>query len=258
MRFVGKILITTMLMIFSLTFFACDMPTSPELSCSGIVTINNIGFNDVVIKSSIKEYATTTPNGAFSFNTKAKTITIYPEKSGYIFSPKQITLKAGQNTANFTAQKIENLQGKLKLNSLIITPTSILSSPENYSFLHNGKQCLKASEITVKYNNLIKQLNLGDVYLSKLEKNVLYNSSNVTFNCGENVSIGLLINTYFNSYYQTFKTTETEFTYLYINKQQTNEMLQDGQVTYNLYGINNKTKCFTFDVAFVFDYIPNI
>ena len=255
MKIVGKLLIAIMLMISSLTFFACEMPSQPELSCSGVVTFNNQGLNDVTIKSSIKDYTTTDANGNYTFLTKAKSIIIYPEKEGYIFSPKQITLSSGENTANFIATKVQDLQGKLRLNSIIITPTSILSSPDNYSFFHNGKPCLKVSDVTIKGAGVTKQLNTADIYLNKGEQNILYNNSNIVYTCGENATIGILINTYFVSYQQTIKTTETEYTYLYINKPQTNEMLLNSQIIYNLYGINNRTKSFTFDVSFVFDYI---
>ena len=80
MKIVGRLLIAIMLMISSLTFFACEMPSQPELSCSGVVTFNNQGLNDVTIKSSIKDYTTTDANGNYTFLTKAKSIIIYPEK----------------------------------------------------------------------------------------------------------------------------------------------------------------------------------
>ena len=100
-------------MIVSLTFFACTLPKPPNISCSGTVTFNNVGLDGVEIKSTVKHYATTNQNGEFAFETNSNQITIYPQKEGYIFAPEQAIINPGENTVNFVATQIQNLNGRI-------------------------------------------------------------------------------------------------------------------------------------------------
>lgn len=254
MKFLKGFGVACMLMIFSLTFFACQMPKSPPLSCSGSVTISNVGLEGVVIKSNVKEYATTLAGGEFSFNTNAQSLTIYPYKQGYMFSPESATLTAGENSVSFVAIKVQNLTGTLSLNKIIITPTSIVNTLDNYQYMHNGQECLKASSISLAYNGTLNLIS-NPTYLAKSQKNEVACNNAISFKCGQSVTVGVLINTYFTSYHQEWQTSDSEYTNLYITKPQTNKDLKNNQIIYNMYGINNKSRSFTFDIAFVFDYI---
>ena len=261
MKFIKRVGVLAMLMLVALTLFACKLPEAPSLSCSGVVTFSEQGLTGVVIKSNVKEYATTNENGEYNFDTKAKSLVIYPVKEGYMFEPKQIEIESGENTEiNFIAIEIEELVGTLSLGEVIITPTSISSNPDNYLFTSEGKECLKASDITISYEGETYLLNQEPIYLFKTEGNqVLINEEifgehEIAFECGKSARIGVLINAYFTKYYQEWETTDAIYTYLDITKPQTNADLIDGQVYYNLYGINSKARAFTFDVTFVFDF----
>lgn len=248
-----------LLMLVALASFACNIPTLPELSCDGKVEVLGVGLCDVVIKSDTKEYATTNAQGEYYFITNAKTLTIYPVKDGYIFEPKKAVLSAGENSeVKFVAIEIENLRGRLTLSEIIITPTSIMSSPDNYVYRIDGKECIKSSEITLFYNGISHNLNEDVKYLFKNANNTINtDNTQIDFDCGQNVRIGVLINAYFNVYNHEYETTYLEFSYLDINQTQTNADLQNGQVCYNLYGINNKARTFTVDITFVFDFIES-
>lgn len=248
-------LIVVMLMLVSLAFFSCSSPNLPDLNCTGTVTINSAnGLEGVKIKTTVKHYTTTNSAGEFSFSTKANAITIYPELEGYIFEPASIELTAGDNTANFTATKIENLTGTITLQKVIITPTSIVGGTQNYNYISNGKDALKASNINVSVGNAVYNVLEGTQFLYKNQQNQILVEGATAIVCGQSTSIGILINTYFVMGYHEAQTTNEVYSYLYINQPQTNENLKDGNITYTIYGINSPSKTFTFDVSFVFLY----
>lgn len=242
-------------MITSLTFFACTPVELPEFSCAGVITIENSGLDGVVIKSNLRELASTNAAGEFTFTTNAKSLTIIPQKEGYMFEPAKAELKEGQNTANFVAIKVKNLTGTLILSKVVITPTSIVSFGDNYQYLNNGSACLKASAITINYGEQNVSLISQPTYLNKSQENTLPVTGDIRFECGTRQTIGLLINTYFRRYNNEWQTYDTEFINLYITKPQTNKDVTSGKIVYNMYGINNKSKSFTFDVTFIFKYM---
>ena len=255
MMVIKRGVVCILLMFVALTFFACQLPTLPDLSCRGVITFNDLGLEGVSIKSDVKDFAKTNSEGEFSFSTKSKTITIFPVLEGYMFQPKQAVLSEGENVANFTAIKIEPLKGEMVLRKVIITPTSIASSPDNYVFNSQGKECLKASNIVLSYQDSSFTLNNGAMYLYKNQKNVFdFADNQIKFECGKEQRLGILVNAYFSKYYQEWETTDTEQTYLDIWSPQTNADLIDGKIEYNLFAINNKSRAFTLDITFVFDY----
>lgn len=259
MRLFGRLLICVVLMVVSLTFFACELPSLPNLSCSGVITFVGNGLEGVTIKSDVKEYTKTNSNGEYSFETKAKKIKVFPEKDGYMFTPKFVELEAGENTMSFVATKVENLNGTITLSKIVITPTSVLESPDNYVFVNDGKECLKAKDITIYCSGQQIVFNANNMLLEKNKQNeFLITQNNISFECGQDLKLGVLINAYFVIFHQEAYTTDTEFAYLEITNQQTNANLENGQIIYTSYGINNKARSFTFDVSFVFDYTQNV
>ena len=80
----------------------------------------------------------------------------------------------------------------------------------------------------------------------------------MVFDCGQKLKLGVLINAYFSVYNQEAHTADTDFAYLEITQPQTNANLENGNVIYTLYGINNKERTFTFDISFVFAYVSNV
>lgn len=261
MKYVKGVIVAIMLMAVSLTFFACDS-NLPDLSCSGNITINSVALEGVTIKSNIKNYTQTNKSGEYSFTTNAESITIYPEKSGYIFTPKSVTITAGENLdINFVAEEIVEIDGTLKLNKVIISPTVIVNSPENYEYVNssNGKKGVKAKDIYLWQNNSILVTDQTN-YLYKNTQNNIDISSNITFDCGQKFSLGILINMYFMPRnHQESSTSEQDsksnYSFLYVENAQTNADLINNQIVYNLYGINNHLRTVTYNVSFVFDYI---
>ena len=248
-----------MLMVASLVFFACELPTLPNLTCSGIVMFEQSGLEGVTLKSEVKDYAITNVKGEYTFNARVKKIKIIPEKEGYIFSPKFVEVTEGENIINFTAIKVEKLTGSLLLSKIVIMPTSILNSPDNFVFINNGNECLKPKDISIVCNDEKIVLNETNTYLEKNKQNeILITQTSVSFVCGEELKLGVLINAYFMAFYQEVFTTDTDFSYLEITEPQTNANLENGNIVYTLYGINNKARTFTFDISFVFNFIPNV
>ena len=164
----------------------------------------------------------------------------------------------GKNVVHFNAKPIENLEGNLKLSKVVIKPTNILAGTENYQYTNNLKKALKISEISILLGDNVYSISGVDgTFLNKHEANEIIFNNNAIVACGDNLKLGILINTYFIMYYHEAKTTTTNYSYLYINQPQTNAMLFNNTITYNLYGVNNQSKAFTFDVSFVFEYINN-
>ena len=241
-------------MMSSLVFFACDLPKAPQITCNGVVTFNNSGIEGVEIKSTVKQYAITNQNGEFSFDINSNQITIFPQKEGYIFTPEKAVITPGENNVNFVASQIENLTGKISLNKLIIKPTSIVSFNDNYVYINEGYESLKVSDISVVSGEEAFVI-AENVYLQKSHNNPIYLTDEIVFDCPAQFSMGILINAYCtNRYGQEFKTTDDKPVYLYVEQPQTNAILKNGTIEYTLFGINNKTKAFTFDITFVFDY----
>ena len=262
MKFAKKMVVVIMLTLVSLTLFACNSNDS-HLSCSGNVTIENIGLNDVVIKSNVKNYATTNENGEYNFITNAKEVVIFPEKSGYIFFPKSATIKAGENeNISFIAEEIVNLEGSLKLSSIIISPTTVLNFPDNFEYTNvsNGKTGIKAKNIYLWDNELSTLVLNSNTYLYKQQENEVDVSENISFGCGQDFSLGILINTYFmprnkQESYTSEQDTKSNYAFLHISETQTNADLVDNKITYHLFGVNNHLKTITYNISFVFEYV---
>ena len=150
MKILKRVFVCLMLMVASLVFFACELPTLPNLTCSGIVMFEQSGLEGVTLKSEVKDYAITNVKGEYTFNARVKKIKIIPEKEGYIFSPKFVEVTEGENIINFTAIKVEKLTGSLLLSKIVIMPTSILNSPDNFVFINNA--CALRATLTLRPN----------------------------------------------------------------------------------------------------------
>ncbi len=259
MKLRARLLLCVLLMLVSVSFFACDLAEIPVISCSGVITFENEGLGGVEIKSSTNTFGKTNGEGEFSFEKKAKTITIVPELEGYYFEPRSITLTESAEDVNFVAIKIEGLSGEIVLRSIEICPTTIASYGDNYVYQRNGREAIKAKEISLKYNNEKIDIISNDTYLIKDEQSAFDVVDEIKFTCGEKSNLGFLINAYFNTYYMDEDgfMTDTNYKYLNITNSQTNKDLEDGKIKYILYGINSVNKAFTYDISFIFDFIED-
>ena len=133
-------------------FSACNFApsTNSKISISGKVYLNSVALQDVQIKTASKSLCTSNNNGEFSFETNKQSITIFAEKNGYTFLPESITLTQNTNDIVFVAYKVEPLDGVLSLNSINITPSSIISMGDNYQFVNSGNNCLKIKNVNIK------------------------------------------------------------------------------------------------------------
>lgn len=249
------------LLLVSVTFFACDFGEIPTISISGSVTVSEVGLEGVEIKSSIKSLTKTNPNGEFTFSEKAKSITIIPELQGYFFEPSSITVTQDADDISFVAIKIYELDGKIVLSKLSITPTSIAlpigSYGNNYLYQNNGQDALKLNEISVLYRGVEFELGSLPTYLYKGVKNEVDFGGNVEIDCGTKATVGICINTYFKMNNEEYRTSNSDYKYIDIRNVQTNAELDEGKIEYTLYGLNSYDRMYTFSVTFVFDYVAN-
>ena len=259
MRTRAKLLLCVLLMLVSVSFFACDIAEIPVISCSGVITFENEGLRGVEIKSSTTTFGKTNSDGEFSFEKKAKTLTIVPELEGYFFEPKSITITESSDEINFVAIKIEELSGEMVLQSIEICPTTIASYGDNYVYKKDGQDAIKAREISLKYNNDAIDIISNDTYLIKDDQNFFEITEDIRIRCGVKANLGFLINAYFNNYYtEDGCMSDTNYKFLNITNVQTNKDLEDGKIKYILYGINSANKAFTFDISFTFDFIEDV
>ncbi len=243
-------------MVVSIIFFACSSNHLPTIYCAGSVKFLNYGLGEVIIKTNTKGYATTNDMGQFQFSTESTALEIFPQKNGFIFEPKSVKIKPGENNVNFVAHEIAPLMGKLQLDKIEITPISIVYGKDNYTYINNNKPALKASDIAILINNYKVQALSNPMYLYKEEINELEILDKYVIDCRKLNSLGILINAYFINNQQEVNTTDSEFIDLKITIPPTNKDLQqgDGKIIYYLSHVNNKGRAFTFSVAFEFNY----
>lgn len=257
MRCFKRVIILILLLCFTASFFACDIGEQNVIAGSGTIFFDGEIQSGVQINSSISSLCIANDDGSFMFQSSAKSITVVPKLDGYFFVPRSITITSNNNELNFTAVKIEELDGTLKLKSICITPTSIASVGDNYLFVVDGEECIKLCGLFVKYNDNISSVINNPVYLVKNRQNYIDFNEDLTFDCHNKASIGFLLNANFVSLSKEWSSTNASYTFLNIINSPTNADLQDNTITYSLYGINSETKAFTYDISFAFEYVLN-
>lgn len=255
-----------MLLIFSIfTFIACDYnPTKTKLEISGAVYFDNTPLDGVSIRSNTKYFYTTNTNGKFSFDEYSSSVTIFAEKSGYIFSPNSITLTESQSSIIFEATKIENLSGTLSLSKINVMPTSIAGVQENYLFKNSGgESCLKINQINVSVDDDNLQALTSPIYAVKNKNNEIKFTNNLSVNTGERFKIMFSIDACYSFASNEQVYYETKKSVISITESQTNANLvqsgqnEFGQIIYSLDGVNAGNNNFSYNISFIFDYYPN-
>lgn len=228
-----------------------------KITYSGSIIFNSNVMEGVVIKTDDRALCISNNNGEFEFTSVSKSVKVYPEKDGYFFEPSFVIVTEESPKCKFEAKKIKELNGTLKLNKVITKPTYIVSYSDNYLYRNKDKDCLKVFDMSLNYKGKIINIFTEDGFLYKNEKNEVIIEDDIEIVCGTQSQIGFLINTYFKYNYNESHTTYTEYSYLYIAGEQTNNKLKNNQIHYSLEGINNKSNKFTFDITFVFDYFES-
>lgn len=221
---------------------------------SGKVLIDGNGLEGVSIKSKYREYCKTNSSGDFSFTANKSSIEIFAEKEGYSFT-EILTLENNIDNAVFNAKEVTNLNGELILKRIVITPIAIISLyNENYEYNNYGAKCIKVGmlEVNINSNNILK--NTGVNYLEKHKDNVIPLTQEIKYLVDQNTELS--INFKLNAYV-TYNQQEELINDNYIKIVKSNlktDLLHDGKVEFNLFGINSKTGGYTYNISFQFEY----
>lgn len=252
-----------MLIFACLGFGACDfsfVQTTKTIEVSGTATYQGQALQDVSIKTQTQTLCKTNSDGKFAFTVNANQIEIFAEKSGFSFSPRKTVIT--ENTANlaFVAQEVETLDGEIELSSICITPTSIVSIPDNFKYTNNNTDCLKLKNLQLKISNHEYQNFVTDKSFAKKHQGNTYSTiEEHSIKTDSKFSIMFSLSAYFTANGNEFTFTETRSTTLNVAQVKTTAHLNDnGQFEVSLYGINSSNNMFSYDITFVFDYYPNI
>ncbi len=258
-----KLVTLIMIVILGMSMLSgCDFfsGNSDSLTISGYVYLNSVEpLEGVSIKSETTIYARTDVNGFFNITVNNDSVELFAEKTGYTFSPRSVTISQSTNSLIFSATKTKELSGLLTLNSIIITPTSIVSFGDNYTYTHNGDKCLKISDIEININN--KQFDLldGDLYAIKNKSNTVMFDEDVTLNTSSVFNIWFSVDAYFTSLNEELIFEEDRQSVIRVQEKQTTEDLDDkNQIVYTAVGVNSSNNMFTYNISFVFDYYENV
>lgn len=258
-----KIVTLILIVILGMSVLSgCDFfsGNSTSLAISGYVYLNSTEpLEGVAIKSETTIYTRTDANGFFNITVNNDSVELFAEKSGYTFSPRSITVSQSTNSLIFSATETKELSGLLTLNSIVITPTSIVSFGDNYSYTHNGDKCLKISDITIDIDNKQFELLDGDLYAIKNKSNTIMFDKDVTISTGSVFNIWFSVDAYFTSLNEELIFEEDRQSVIRVQEKQTTEDLDDNnQIVYTAVGVNSSNNMFTYNISFVFDYYENV
>ena len=254
-----SILIASLLAVCILLSGCSFLPNKNPITCSGGAYIDTLPLSDVQIKTSSKILCKTDTNGKFSFTDNNSEITIYAEKTGYLFSPKEITINKNTENIVFTAKRVEKLNGNLSLSKINITPSSIVSISENYDYKKDNNSCLKIKNFNLSINDKPYNCLNSDFYAIKNKSNYIDFKQDFTIPTNTPFKIKFHLDTYFMLNQNEYIFIEERESVLNVLEEQTNAILNDNnQIEYTIYGINSSNNKFSYSVSFIFDYFENI
>lgn len=256
-----KCLLIAFILISCTLLFACNFNPilSKEISISGSVYIDTQPVVNAQIKSKTQVLCSTDENGNFAFTINAESVTIFVEKSGYLFNPSSLTFTESTTNVLIKGEMVKNLDGILSLSSVNITPSSIVSVTENFQYVANGENCLKAKNFNVEINN--KKINCltFDTYLIKNKNNKIVVEDDLFVETGKNFAINFSLDVYFKLSFNEYIFTEEKKSVINIDRAQTTAMLnENNQIEYTYVGVNSSNNKFSYNVTFIFDYYPDI
>ena len=260
MKIIKALSLILAIVCFCTLLYSCDFSNTEKniIEVNGNVYLDSTPLKNVTIKSNTKSFCQTDSSGHFSFSVNAKKITIFAEKSGYVFSPNNIELTSSKNDVKFYATKIEKINGGLSLNKIIITPTSIVSmGGENFAYNANNQICLKVKSLNLFVDN--KTFNIGEnALVAKNINNELIFAEDLSIDTQKNYNIKFSLDVYFTLSNTEHVFTEVNQTILNISGNQTTQDLRNNQITYSCIGVNAKEAKFTYNISFIFDYFPYV
>lgn len=226
---------------------------------SGIVTFNGTGIENVEITDKINSYATTDNLGNFSFETTKNELVLYPQKSGYIFTPTFIVV-TDQTYIEFTCEKAEVLNGTLVLEQISITPTSIVSFQENnFLYKNEDKDCLKIDGINLTINDLTQISNLTNYFAPINQSTNILGENDFEFDVIEGIA-NLKISYELSAYFKIYNHESTAFENERVVR--VNKTLDTGNLINNKFelfasGINSSHNGYSYNISFIFNFISN-
>lgn len=243
-------------LIASTLFCGCEVFLEGKThSISGYVYFDGRPLEDVKITDKINVYTSTNADGYFKFSTKKTEIQIFPEKSGYMFTPQTLTVD-GDKKIDFFGQKAQKLDGKIVLSKIVITPVSIVSFSDN-NFLYN-QNCLKINQLKVTINQT--SFNNDTVTFATLNQQtdlIGGNSFEYLIEDGYiNLKICYELSTFYTTYSHESIAVESQ-RILRTEKILDTGNIYEGKFEMHASGINSVHNGFSYNIAFVFDYIEN-
>lgn len=260
MKYLKHFVLIALFALFTICFCACDPGEQKNISISGSILCEDVELGEVDIECGTKHLGKTDIDGSFCFITTGSLVTITPSKEGYYFLPRSISISENTDNISFRAIKIYELNGKLSLNSLCITPTSIINQTDNYCYTLFGKNCIKSKSVKICTNDENFFLDTNGQYLYKNEKNYIDLTENISFDLSDLYTIRFCIDAYFtylNGISGEYYSNSSSFIYFNLPSKITNADLDENRFIYTLYGLNNDTKSYTFNISFIFSYIQD-
>lgn len=256
-----------MLVIISFTLFltGCEFSYTgygQARTFSGYVYYENQALENVLIQNELTTFAITNQEGFYTFTTRLKTFTIKAKKAGYEFQPKLITIDAdSQNQFDFSATEATPLNGILNLKQILISPTSIVSLPDNnYLYTTNSINNLKISEFVLKFNYQDEIQISQTQYLAKnTYTNILPNEQSLQVEIIDgqtNFTFEFLMKAYFtynNGLNQSID-NEDIFSVLSVSSNlDSGDLDEESNLSFIAKGINSTSGGYTYNIKFIFE-----
>lgn len=229
------------------------------LTYFGKVTFQGEGLEGVKIVDNVNHYATTDENGEFTFTSQKKELEIFAVKQGYKFTPKIITANP-QASIDFVAKEAVLLSGKLKLEEILLTPTSIISLPSNnFNYIVSGKNCVKVCGITVFFNDTQIIERDSTQYVEKqVPTNILNYNDSFSFDIENGVAdfkIKYALRMYY-SYDKNEAVVNETTRVIFSSATLFDSNLDDNDYIYlSASGINSISSGYSYNISFVFKFI---
>lgn len=246
----------------SLTFGGCEFIFEGEVglekTISGVVTFEDQPLENVAIRSNNKIFTYTDKNGIYTFKTKLENIEIYAEKEGYAFATRYSLISSLEN-ADFTASKVEDLNGSLTLNKIYITPTSILDLVGNSFNYGETTPALKVAHLDIIIKEETLSLINEPMLLAKYKKQAFEIVDAPTLICNDENIQQIKVRLQANFMLQSQEALASEENWVTINLTNltTINLNQEGKVVLYIYGNNSVYNGYTYNLCLEFNYEAN-
>lgn len=266
-HFIKKIsLILLLVLSFTLFLTGCEFSFAnygQSKTVSGHVFFEDEPLSGVLIQNELTTFATTNEEGFYTFTTRLTNLTIKAKKSGYNFQPKNITIEQDSSLQyNFFGSLAVLLNGTLNLKQILISPTSIVSIPDNnYSYYANSTINLKISEFMLNFNREDVIQTSQTIMLAKnTYTNILSQDDNLEIEIVDgktNYRFEFLLKAYFtysNGQNESIDNEDNLSILSVSSTLDTGDLDDDSQISFIARGINSTSDGYTYNVKFVFQF----